>query len=99
MSKIFITAIVSVKPDKFEALEPSLRECAERSLEEEACERYEVSADISEVGRFIVNEIWRDEAGFKAHTEKDYFKKLGEILKVLSGEIEIIQTSPFLTRR
>ncbi|QCE33172.1 antibiotic biosynthesis monooxygenase [Acetobacteraceae bacterium] len=96
-TKIFITATITVEPKMFASLEPVLRDCADLSQKEAACLRYEVGADVQKVGRFVLSEIWENEAGFKAHLATAHFKKLGETLKKLSGVLDVIQTTPFST--
>lgn len=94
---IHITAILMVKPEAFGTLEAELRECADLSQKEAACLRYEVGADIKQVGRFVISEIWKDEAGFQNHLTMKHFQKLEAVLTRLSGTLDVIQTSPFST--
>ena len=59
-----------VKPDCREAFESKLRADAAETLRDDGCHRMEVLSVRGQSNRFVLSELWRDEAAIEAHRNK-----------------------------
>ena len=63
-----IFASIMIKPEHREQFLATMEETARRSVQEEAgCVRFDVFRDKGEVNRYLLYEVYVDEAAFEAH--------------------------------
>jgi quinol monooxygenase YgiN len=86
---LYVTAIITSKPDRADALRELLIPATKAFRQEDGCLAYALHEDIKRPGRFVTYEVWRDEAALKAHMESPTMKEAGPKLKELTvGEME-----------
>ena len=70
-----VTVLFELKTGARAAFLPAILANAQTSLsEEKACQRFDVCCDPNDETSVFLYEIYDDEAGFKAHLDRDHFK-------------------------
>ena len=86
--KIYITAIVSIKPDFREEVLQVLKNMVQKTQEEGGCELYRLHQNNEDENTFIFYEIWKNEAALSAHNQQPY------ILEFVALVAEKLQKKP-----
>lgn len=83
MAHVKIVAVLTAKPGKAEALAALLDGMLAPSRGEAGCLRYDLWRDQANVERFVLDELYVDDAAIAAHREtahfRDYLSKIGEL--------------------
>lgn len=78
MRKVFLNGYIDVPEDRLEAVKSALPKHIALTHAEAGCLSFEVVQDPSIPGRFMVSEVFVDQAAFDAHQERarnsDWFK-------------------------
>lgn len=69
-----VTATWVAKEGEQRAIEQILRTIAEASEQEPGCRAFKVYRALDEPRRYLLYEVYDDEAAFRAHRETDHFK-------------------------
>ena len=93
---IIFTGHIRIEPDKVERYEKLMTEfCAKVRENEPGTVYYEGSKHVSEPGKYLVVEIYRDVAGFEDHKAKDYFKVALSEIGPLAAEVSVNRYETF----
>lgn len=79
------------KPGKEQGIEQILRALIPHVRAEAGCLRYDVLRAIEDPRRFVLVEVYRDDAALQAHSASDHFKRyvLGEALDLLESRARV----------
>lgn len=71
-----IIAEITLKPDASQAMKPIFEKVVAGSQAEEGCIYYDLHQEISDTTntKFVMVEIWKDQAAINSHNETDHFK-------------------------
>ncbi len=87
---ILVTGIIDLDPAKRDDAIAAVAKVMDATRAEDGCVTYTFSADVSDPGRFWLQEQWRDQASIDAHMNQPHLAELmaamGE-LGVTSAEI------------
>jgi quinol monooxygenase YgiN len=73
----YVLAVTWVaKPGEEEQVADLLRELATAAETEPGCLQFKVHRSLDDQRRFLLYEVYRDEAGFEAHQQTAHFKRL-----------------------
>ena len=72
---IAVCVYVHVKPDSREAFIEASLENARNSIQEPGNLRFDVIQQIDDPNRFLLYEVYRDEAGMKAHKQTAHYAR------------------------
>jgi len=73
---MFVVCIhVHVKPENREAFIEATLENARHTIQEPGNLRFDVNQQIDDPNRFVLYEVYRDEAGMKAHKETAHYAR------------------------
>lgn len=72
---IAVCVYVHVKPDSREAFVAASLENARHTIEEPGNLRFDVIQQVDDPNRFLLYEVYRDEAGMKAHKETAHYAR------------------------
>ena len=72
---IAVCVYVHVKPDSREAFVAASLENARNTIEEPGNLRFDVIQQVDDPNRFLLYEVYRDEAGMKAHKETAHYAR------------------------
>ena len=87
---IVLSVTFTVKPARVEAFRAAVLGQAAQSLaNEEGCLRFDVSADPDDETRFLLYEIYTDEAAVEAHRETGYYADFRGTVEPWTDKIEI----------
>lgn len=70
--RIFLTAIIKVKPEFQKEMDTFLRSLPAQSIQEEACVAYDVHQSIDDENLYIFNEEWKSQEGLDSHNKQPY---------------------------
>jgi quinol monooxygenase YgiN len=70
---IVISGTVRIPADKVAAARPAIRALVEATRREDGCIAYSFGEDVTEPGRIIIAETWRDQAALDAHFSAPHF--------------------------
>jgi len=87
-----VTAILKIKKKYLGEYTRRIRRHAKNSVTKEpGCISFEVSVADSDPQRFLLYEVYVDEAAFKVHTEMAFMiKHLKETAVMISGDLELL---------
>ena len=87
-----VTAILKIKNKYLSDYARRIQRHAKNSVTKEpGCISFEVSLDNSDPQRFLLYEVYVDEAAFKAHTEMPFMiKHLKETAIMMNGDLELL---------
>ncbi|GAB3975129.1 hypothetical protein GCM10028806_32150 [Spirosoma terrae] len=89
---LHVFAIITAKPGAGAALKTGLQDLVSKVRTEEACLLYELFDSTEQPEKFIMNELWTDEAGLQAHNQMPHMKEFGELAKNwLAGPPELLK--------
>ena len=74
---LLVFATITAKPGAETELKHGLCELAIQVRTEAACQMYELYESTEHPERFIMHELWDDEAGLLAHTQMPHMKAFG----------------------
>jgi (4S)-4-hydroxy-5-phosphonooxypentane-2,3-dione isomerase len=77
---------VHVKPESVEAFRHATTENAQHSLEEPGIARFDVVQHREDTNRFVLVEVYRDEAAAGAHKETPHYKKWRDAVADMMAE-------------
>jgi autoinducer 2-degrading protein len=91
---------VKVKPDKREQFLAAIEDDSICSVRDEpGCVRFDVLQDQNDTDTYYFYEVYKDEAGFKAHTETPHLKRWREAAaECLSEPSQATRTTTVLPR-
>ena len=84
-----ITAILTVRPGKVDELEALLATLAAQSRAEPGNLRWDIWRDASDPRRFLLDELYRDEAATDAHRRSTHFRDYAERIGDLADRLAI----------
>lgn len=85
-----IVAYLTVKPGKEAEFQEHMTAQARRCLANEAgCLQFDVAQDPKNPTRFVMLEVYKDDAAIKAHQESDHFKNFRPVVADLLAERKI----------
>lgn len=88
-----VFAIITARPGAETELRNGLYNLVAKVREEDACLLYELFENAEHPEKFIMYELWTDEAGLQAHDQMPHMKAFGESAKHwLAGPVELIKT-------
>lgn len=92
--KIYLTAIIKIKPEYFNDVKSILENMVIQTRKETACLHYDLHQSIEDKNVFVFYEIWRDQLGLERHNNQPYLKEFGDIVKEKLQELpQIIKTT------
>lgn len=71
---IFIELVIDASPDAHDELADLARRTAAATRDESGCVLYRFAVDVEQPGRFVLTELWEDEASLKAHFGREAFQ-------------------------
>lgn len=77
--KIYITAIIKAHTVHQEEVRAFLLYLVQETRKEEACIRYDLHLDQTDLNTFIFYEIWKDQEGLDLHNQQPYIKQFGQL--------------------
>ncbi|WP_019904809.1 putative quinol monooxygenase [Methylobacterium sp. 77] len=92
---ITIVAEATAKPGHEAAIRAALDACARLSRAEPGNVVYQPLEEVERPGRFLVYEIWRDEAAIAVHNETEHFGALIGTVKPLCDHLAIRRMTAF----
>lgn len=75
--KIYIIAVVKLKPEYRGEMMKVLMNMVEETRKEEACIQYDLHEDIENENIFVFYEIWNSAEGLRQHNRQAYIKEFG----------------------
>jgi quinol monooxygenase YgiN len=78
---LLVFATITAKSGSEADLKAGLLELVEHVRTEEACQLYELYESTEHPERFIMHELWDDEAGLEAHNKMPHMSAFGEKAK------------------
>ena len=72
--KVYVTAIITSKPEYMSEVKNALVELMEETHKEKACIQYDLHQDMEDENRFIFYEIWEDQEGLDMHNGQPHIK-------------------------
>ncbi|QIP14033.1 antibiotic biosynthesis monooxygenase [Spirosoma aureum] len=87
-----VFAIITARPGAEAELRNGLYNLVVKVREEDACLLYELFESAEHPEKFIMHELWTDEAGLQAHDQMPHMKAFGEkATNWLAGPVELIK--------
>ena len=87
-----VFAIITAKPGSEAELRNGLYNLVAEVREEEACLLYELFESTEHPEKFIMHELWTDEAGLRAHNQMPHMIEFGKKAKNwLAAPVELIK--------
>ncbi|WP_423735076.1 putative quinol monooxygenase [Chitinophaga caseinilytica] len=77
--KIYLTAVLKVKPEYLPEVEKALRNMVTETRKEAACIQYDLHQGQDDKHVFVFYEIWKDQQGLDAHNKQPYILEFGKI--------------------
>ena len=91
---LLVFATIKAKPGAETTLKNALIDLVGEVKTEAACQQYELYESTEHPERFIMHEIWDDEAGLLAHTQMPHMKAFGAKAKDwLAGPAELTRVN------
>lgn len=84
--QVYLTAIIKTKPEFHEEIKALLLALPAKSMQEEACIRYEVYQDATDGSTFVFQELWRDREGLENHNIQPYSQEFFASFDKLQGD-------------
>jgi quinol monooxygenase YgiN len=78
--KIYLTAIIKVKPEFKEEVLSILQNMVKHTRTEAACESYHLHQGIEDENLFTFYEIWKSKEGLDQHNQQSYILEFGKII-------------------
>jgi quinol monooxygenase YgiN len=75
---LLVFATITAAPGKENALRQAFEELIPVVHTEPACQRYELYQSLEDPTRFIMHELWDDEAGLEAHSQMPHMNAFRE---------------------
>ncbi len=91
--KIYLTAIIEVKPPHRAEVLKVLQQMVAATCREEACELYRLHQDMEDENRFVFYEIWSSPEGLEQHNQQPYIKAFGALTGKLQEAPRIYKTT------
>ena len=92
-----IVVILTARPGKVEELVALLRDMVAPSREEAGNRRWDVWKDPSQDGRYVLDELYVDDAAIAAHRETPHFKRyiarIADVAERLSVVVEPLEVA------
>ena len=91
---LLVFATITARPGAESFLKNGLLDLIPQVRAEAACQRYELYESTEQPGRFIMHELWDNEAGLLAHSQMPHMKAFGERAKDwLTGPAELTKVN------
>ncbi len=91
---LLVFATITAKPGAGTTLKNALIDLVGEVKTEAACQQYELYESTEHPERFIMHEIWDDEAGLQAHSQMPHMKVFGAKAKDwLAGPAELTKVN------
>ncbi len=74
---LLVIAEITARPGAETELKAGLHELIEQVRQEEACLQYELFQSTEQPTKFIMHELWTDEAGLQAHNQMPHMSAFG----------------------
>jgi len=85
-----IVAYLTAKPGQEEKFKEAMLAQAQRCLAgEPGCLQFDVAQDPKSPGRFVMLEVYKDEAAIKAHQESQHFKDFRPVITELVADRKV----------
>lgn len=92
--KIYLTAIIKIKPEHFNEVKSILDNMVIQTRKETACLQYDLHQGIDDKNVFVFYEIWENQEGLDKHNNQSYIKEFGAIVKEKLQELpQIIKSA------
>ena len=92
--KIYLTAIIKIKPEHFNEVKTILNNMVIQTRKETTCLQYDLHQGIDDKNIFVFYEIWENQQGLDIHNDQPYIKEFGDIVKEKLQELpQIIKTT------
>lgn len=79
--KIYITAVVKLKPQYRSEMIQVLMDMVEETRKEEACIQYDLHVDLEDENILVFYEIWSNAEGLDRHNQQEYIKKISTMAR------------------
>ncbi|MBZ4191845.1 putative quinol monooxygenase [Niabella beijingensis] len=91
--KIYLTAIITAKPEYRTGILEALQDMVKQTRKEAACECYRLHQDLEDENRFVFYEIWSSAEGLEEHNRQPYIKAFGGLRDQLQEQPRIYKTA------
>lgn len=78
---VYLLAEIQAKPGKEQIVKQALLQLLEPTRQEEGCQQYELFADETVTGLFLMQEIWTTEQALEGHNNTAHLRNFGEYCK------------------
>lgn len=78
---VYLLAEIQAKPGKAQIVKQALLQLLEPTRQEEGCKQYDLFADESVEGLFLMQEIWTTEQALEGHNSTAHLRYFGEYCK------------------
>ncbi len=86
---LYVTAVLSSKPDRADELRELLVSATPAFRQEDGCLAYALHEDMKRPGRFVTYEMWRDQEALAAHMQSPTMQSAEPRLKeLMQGEMQ-----------
>ncbi|GAB6876899.1 putative quinol monooxygenase [Thermaerobacter litoralis] len=75
---VVLVAEYRAKPGMGDRVEAALREMIRLTRQEPGCRLYQVNRSVDDPDRFLLYEVYEDEAALEAHRRTDHFRRIVE---------------------
>ncbi|QQT25694.1 putative quinol monooxygenase [Sphingobacterium spiritivorum] len=89
---IYLTAVIKAKSEYRDEVLETLKNMVSKTLEEKACQKYDLHEDMEDPNRFVFYEIWQDQQGLDIHNQQPY------ILDFVAIVPEKLQEGPLIIK-
>ncbi|MGJ1267527.1 putative quinol monooxygenase [Sphingobacterium spiritivorum] len=89
---IYLTAIIKAKREYRDEVLEILKNMVSKTMQESACQKYDLHEDLEDPNRFVFYEIWQDQQGLDIHNQQSY------ILDFVADVPEKLQEAPLIIR-
>ncbi len=91
---LLVFATITARPGAEAVLKDGLLDLIPMVRDETACQQYELYESTEHPEKFIMHELWDDEAGLQAHTQMPHMKAFGAKAKDwLAGPVDLIKVN------
>lgn len=91
---LLVFATITARPGAETDLKNGLLDLIPMVREEAACRQYELYESTERPEKFIMHELWDDEAGLQAHTQMPHMKAFGAKAKDwLAGPVDLTKVN------
>ena len=92
-----IVAFLAARPGKTEALKALLETMVAQSRQEPGNLRYDLWRDQADPGRFVLDELYADNAAVAAHRQSPYFKdylaRIGDLAERTAAVLDAVEVA------